>query len=123
MTGIFEQTPQERAAAAYFKLHPMHDSYGSRSAYAAGYAAGRTITDAELLALLPGTPDGGDVPVLEQLQRMAEDARLMRDHVARLQTTRDELMRVLNTNPPGFLAKELIGRVSVVDKLLKELGR
>lgn len=43
-----------------------------------------TITDADLLALLPGTyymdpPDGGDVSVLEQLRRMSEDARKWRE--------------------------------------------
>ncbi|MEJ1933874.1 hypothetical protein WDZ92_27060 [Nostoc sp. NIES-2111] len=48
------------------------------------YAEGRKDEQAELASVLPGTyymdpPDGGSVTVLEQLQRMAEDARKWRE--------------------------------------------
>lgn len=48
------------------------------------YAEGRKDEQAELASVLPGTyymdpPDGGSVTVLEQLHRMAEDARKWRE--------------------------------------------
>ena len=48
--------------------------------------AAEAVTLSELAALLPGPyymdpPDGGDVPVLEQIKRMADDARKWREAV------------------------------------------
>lgn len=64
-------------------------------AYAEGRSDEREAIDQELIAILGGSwymdpPDGGDVPLLEQLRRMAEDARLGREEryrVARANTT------------------------------------
>jgi len=53
------------------------------------YAEGRKDEAEELASVLPGPyymdpPDGGSVTVLEQLQRMAEDARKWREQEERI---------------------------------------
>lgn len=49
---------------------------------------GDSLTDEQIMALLPGpyymdAPDGGDTPLLEQLKRMANDAKRWREQAYR----------------------------------------
>lgn len=69
--------PDEYVAVAHFVCYP--EEYG----YALPANAGDSISTEELCKLLPDNyymdlPDGGDTPVLVQLQRMSKDAHLCR---------------------------------------------
>ena len=75
---------EEEDGMGFAGLLPTRAEREHDKALTAAYAEGRRDEQQELSSVLPGSyymdpPDGGSVTVLEQLQRMAEDARKWRE--------------------------------------------
>ena len=79
---------EQEDGAGWGGLLPSRAEREQEKALTAAYAEGRRDEAQELASVLPGSyymdpPDGGNVTLLEQLQRMAKDAeigRRIREH-------------------------------------------